>query len=178
MSCPPVVEPWCKLGWVDLTDSFIQNCHFQVKHVLCVYTLVASIANRLSCNVLISGSAAPHILTSNGFISPGPGNRRCPQLVRVCKLKLVFNHLRNVDIIQNFDWLLLSFRRVGWGEKRLLVGNGWWQEWEKQNLGYAMARNTLLLSCFDTRRFSGIRNLLQNAKIAALNNATFKIVGR
>lgn len=40
-----------------------------------------------------------------------------------------------------------------------------------------MAQNTLL-SCFDTKRFSGIRNLLENAKIAALNNAKFKIVGR
>lgn len=48
---------------------------------------------------------------------------------------------------------------------------------EKQNLGYAMAQNTLL-SCFDTKQFSGIRNLLENAKIATLNNAKFKIMGR
>lgn len=40
-----------------------------------------------------------------------------------------------------------------------------------------MAQKTLL-SCFDTKRFSGRRNLLENAKTAALNNAKFKIVGR
>lgn len=47
----------------------------------------------------------------------------------------------------------------------------------KQNLGCAMAQNTLL-SCCDTKQFSGIRNLLENAKIATLNNAKFKIMGR
>lgn len=48
---------------------------------------------------------------------------------------------------------------------------------KKQNLGYAMAQNARL-SCFDTEQFSGIGNLLENAKIAALNNAQFKINGK